>query len=161
MTSFTLRQVRAFVRRVRKDKSGCWLWTGRCYPGGYGEFKGGTHRYAHRFSYELHKGPIPKGMHVCHTCDVRRCVNPAHLFLGTHAENMADMVAKGRQSRKGMSGAKNPRAAVTRHAVAAIRSEYAMGQLSQKALAEKYGLSRTQVGRIVRGEHWAPKKPMK
>lgn len=89
---------------AKVDRSGgpgaCWLWTACTYGGGYGSFGlGGRTQYAHRVAYELEVGPIPGGLHVLHRCDVRRCVNPAHLFLGTNADNAADMVSKGRQSR--------------------------------------------------------------
>ena len=76
--------------------SGCWLWTGPSSDG-YGDFRiGGKRILAHRLSYELHIGPIPDGMFVCHKCDVRCCINPAHLFAGTSGDNALDMYAKGR-----------------------------------------------------------------
>lgn len=77
--------------------SGCWLWEGARYQNGYGWLKVfGKTISAHRFSYELHKGAIPDGMHVLHSCDVKHCVNPDHLRAGTHAENMREASERGR-----------------------------------------------------------------
>lgn len=89
-----------FWNRVIKTKS-CWLWDGGLDQRGYGFFAQtlGEERQtlrAHRVSYYLKNGPIPEGMFVCHTCDVPRCVNPDHLFLGTATENNQDKIAKGR-----------------------------------------------------------------
>lgn len=91
-----------FFKHVSKTDT-CWLWMGAKRGGGYGEFRIGSYKdgtrkmvVAHRFSWELHNGAIPKEMQVCHNCDVRNCVNPDHLFLGTQVDNMQDMHSKGR-----------------------------------------------------------------
>lgn len=83
-------------------ESGCWIWTGALAVSGYGSINIGNHRSetAHRVSYMLHKGEIPKGMHICHSCDVRQCVNPSHLFAGSNLDNILDSMSKGR--RKGV-----------------------------------------------------------
>jgi len=81
-------------------KPGCWGWLGPKDPNGYGRFSLGSARpsvLAHRVAYEIHNGPIPDGLYVCHHCDNPECTRPGHLFVGTPADNMRDMSAKGRR----------------------------------------------------------------
>jgi hypothetical protein len=81
---------------IKVSVSGCWEWQLYIRRNGYGQMKfEGKTVDAHRVSYRAHKGEIPDGMYVCHTCDVKRCCNPEHLFLGTQGENMHDYVSKG------------------------------------------------------------------
>ncbi len=85
-----------------KIAEGCWLWQGAVNTTGYGMAcwaNGEKNIVAHRLVYQMVKGPVPEGIEVCHTCDVPRCCNPEHLFLGTHQDNMQDRVRKGRIGR--------------------------------------------------------------
>lgn len=135
------------------EETRCWEWVGaRNAKGdeGYGTiWIDGAPRFAHRVSYTKHKGPIPDGMLVCHKCDNRRCINPEHLFLGSHADNMADMVSKGRAPR--LRGEANGYSKLTAEAVADIRS--ALG-VSQSALAARYGVSQPTISLVKSGKTW-------
>jgi hypothetical protein len=137
------------------DKRGpddCWEWTaGRRST--YGTFAPAHHvsRYAHRMAWELTHGPIPKGLDVLHSCDNRPCCNPAHLFLGTNAENSADMVAKGRQAR----GEKVNTARLNSDQIIEIRRRYHPRVVTQKMLADWYGVKQVTIQKIVQGLTWA------
>ena len=90
-----------FWCKVQKQTEGCWIWTANCNQKGYGLFIFNKRNYSsHRISWELHNGPIPKGMQVCHHCDNPPCVNPSHLFLGNPESNTHDAIQKDRLSKK-------------------------------------------------------------
>lgn len=106
--------------------------------------------YAHRLSWELHFGPIPSGMHVLHKCDNPPCVNPKHLFLGAHVDNYIDMRKKNRH----VKGEKFPHAKLTEHAVRTIRDRYEKGDITQKKLADVFGVSISQINGVVNRNTW-------
>lgn len=127
----------------------CWLWTGATTFGyGVTRYQGQQAR-VHRLAFELYVGPIPDGMMVCHRCDVRNCFNPAHLFAGTRADNMQDMVDKGRST----AGVKHTQARLTDDQVQQIRRRHAAGA-KQVDLASEFGVTKSQVSSIVRGKAW-------
>lgn len=98
MTKHNLSLKERFFKYVNKTDS-CWIWTGSPNSTGYGNLDiDGKKVKAHRVSWILHKGEIPEGMYICHTCDTPLCVNPEHLFLGTAKSNMQDMKDKGRRN---------------------------------------------------------------
>ena len=141
-----------FLEKIALTReTGCWHWTGARHPQGYGliKRKDGAQLRAHRVAYELAHGPIPADTIVCHHCDNPRCVRPSHLFLGTHDDNMADMVAKERAAR--LRGQHNGSAKLHPTEVIAIRQSDGR----YRDIAGRYGISSSAVGRIKRRERWA------
>lgn len=142
-----------FWRYVRKT-DGCWLWTGTKLLG-YGRiYVPGTMRTtsAHRLSYEMHKGPIPPGLFVCHSCDTPACVNPDHLWAGTSEENSKDRHAKGRT--RVQRGEKQGHARLTEGQVREIRALYAAGGTSYYKLADRFGVHWMTICHIVKRATW-------
>lgn len=136
---------------AKVDRSGdCWLWTASVGSAGYGSFGIGDGRTtsAHRFAYELHHGPVPRGMFVLHHCDIKRCVNPAHLFAGTHRDNMADAVRKGRIAATKVEGEQSPNAVLSDDQVRQIRERRAAGE-RRIDLAREYGITDRYVWQLV------------
>lgn len=149
---------------------GCWQWKASTTEDGYGRIFGdGRQQRAHRISWEIHKGPIPEGMSVLHRCDNPPCCNPAHLFLGTTADNMADKFAKGRENLPSRSGANHwtrkkadaiarggdyGRSDLTDAIVAEIRARHSAGGITQRNLAAEYGIGYKNLNLIITGKTW-------
>lgn len=155
------------VRFERKiNKSGpvirglqpCWLWTAALDGRGYGVIStGGMDGHlerAHRVSYRLYVGPIPDGMLVCHSCDVRSCVRPDHLWLGTQSDNCMDAYRKGRNWSRGVRGSALRRGHITEADIPIIRLRCANGE-TQQAVADAFGVRQTTISQIVRRKSWA------
>lgn len=178
---YSEKTVRRFFAKVDKTSSprGCWEWTAGKNKNGYGKFYALKHDTAHRVSYIMHVGEIPVGMLVCHHCDNPACVNPNHLFLGTPADNSADMVAKGRSAKGDKSsvrlnmasrprgdahhlrrmpelvkkGTAHPRHKLTEAQVLEIRALYKAGVGTGK-LESLYGMSGGAIYAIVHRRTW-------
>jgi hypothetical protein len=147
---------RAFRMRVIKGgPDDCWQWDGMVREDGYGRFqlRGHITVGAPRVAYYLHHGRWPGWLEVCHRCDNPNCVNPAHLFLGTHAENMADMVKKGRANKP--IGERAARSKLTAAQVADIRTRYVAGRKGDGPRAAKeFGVSVPSIWSILRRRTW-------
>ena len=135
-----------------KQSAGCWEWAGSKDANGYGRLNvGGKPILASRASFLLHHGDVPAGKCVCHKCDNPGCVNPEHLFIGTQAENVADMHTKGRARKRGLPGVTHHAAKMTPEAVREIRA----GGKSDAHWATHFGVSRATVHAIRTGKTWA------
>jgi hypothetical protein len=150
---YTSKQVARFWSKVAKTESSedCWIRDAPCDRDGYGYFWHKTKsKRAHRVTWEMTHGEIPADMCVCHTCDNRQCVNPAHLFLGTNEENTQDKMRKGREARGETQGNHK----LTEADVTAIRERYAQGNITQKELAVEFSTHWTNISNIVRRKSW-------
>lgn len=145
-----------FFKKV--DKNGpihqihgqCWTWIGSKYSDGYGRLR--RVGSAHRISWMIHFGDIPKGLFVCHKCDNRSCVNPDHLFLGTAADNQKDMAIKGRM----IHGEDHHKSKLTKELVEQAKVLYTTDprKYSQSALARMFGVNQTTIRRALIGVTW-------
>lgn len=142
-----------FWEKVDKNISyDCWIWTGAKHPKGYGHIgiNGNNHR-VHRVSWELHHGrKIPIGMCVCHKCDNPSCVNPDHLFLGTHKDNAQDRNVKNRH----VKGEQIKFSRLTEEQVIEIKSIYTGKWGEQTKLAIEYNVGTSTISNIINGKAW-------
>jgi hypothetical protein len=154
-----LKRIRA---NTRIEENGCWHWLLRCGRGGYGQIKFRRRNcQTHRIAYLVFRGEIPEGMRVLHKCDVSSCCNPEHLWLGTEADNSADMVAKGRSLTgeknhrfgKGLIGSKNPFAKLTEANITEIFRLRTTG-LFQREIAAKFSVAQTTISDILLRKRW-------
>jgi hypothetical protein len=142
---------RFWAKVERKHADQCWLWTASTWNSGYGQFRvalpcGRQKTYgAHRFAWEVSHGPVPDGLHVLHHCDEPRCCNAAHMFLGTHTDNMRDAASKRR-----LSVPRPSRQKVTDEQCDEMVRLVQSGQL-QVRVAERFGVSKAFVGRLLKG----------
>ncbi len=162
-----------FLERFNRNVSktvGCWLWVGRKNRKGYGLLRDANGRpaRAHRVAWQLANGPIPDGLLVCHRCDNPSCVRVEHLFLGTNAENLADMTRKGRRckgERHHMKGERHfaggefrgeqaKTAKLTAELVREIRAAHRPGRVGCDQLARRFGVHKSTVARIINRELW-------
>lgn len=141
----------SLVSKLRKKATGCIHWPRALNIDGYGAFRIKGHReLAHRLSYQVFKGPIPKNMCVLHRCDTPACVNPEHLFLGSRDLNNKDRMRKGRSA----LGEKSGRSKLSPEDVRDIRRLYQSHTITTTAIGKQYGVSNHQVSMIGLYKSW-------
>ena len=142
-----------FWGKVRKTGS-CWEWTGTMHYLGYGRFAMGRRSfYAHRISWELANGPIPRGMFALHKCDNRGCVRPDHLFLGSQRDNVRDAWAKKRAKVPDNAGERHGLAKLSEKEIKEIRTLNESG-ISQRELARRFNVSNGHICGIIQRKFW-------
>ncbi len=138
---------------IPEPNSGCWLWLLGIVRGGYGQTQIDGKKYlAHRVQWVRFNGPIPKGMFICHHCDTPLCINPNHLFMGNHQDNMSDAVRKGRFQyfRNAFRGEKHPLSKLSKDKVLAIRSD----NRKIAEIARDYNVGWSTIGDIKSHRTW-------
>lgn len=145
-----------FDDKWEEDENGCWIWKSTQATNGYGHFwVDGRNRLAHRWSYRIYCGEIPEGKYICHTCHVKLCVSPDHLYAGDPIDNIEDAIERGTWENVGSPpGEDHHWAKLTWEDVDKIREMYASGGRSYYDIAEIFDTSPANVGRIVRRENW-------
>lgn len=149
-------QIVLFFKKIHKTDS-CWEWIGGTNQYGYGKFRIGSSKDrtrctcpSHRISYMLFKGDIPDDLNICHSCDNPKCVNPDHLWTGTHNDNVQDKILKGRDLR----GEKHQNSKLTSDQIKEIREEYSHGNISMSKLGKKYSVCSAVIHDIVHRKSW-------
>lgn len=146
---------RTFERRLlgnlHIDENECWNWRGTFFPTGYGSITvDGKTKAVHRVSYEHHSGEkIPTGMMACHKCNNKACINPAHIYIGTHGDNMRDVSMTDVHK-----GENNPKSILTQSQVLEIKSLIRERMTVYNAIAKRYGVSRQAIKDIASGRTW-------
>lgn len=147
-------ETRFWSKVRRKGPKACWPWVAKArHAFGYGAINAGRGNlyYSHVVAYALAKGSVPAGAHVLHSCDNPSCCNPDHLRVGTHAENVADVVERKRL--KGRTGPTDPKRCAKR-LNADLAAEIRSSTLPRKALAEKYGVTKHTIANVQSGRTW-------
>jgi hypothetical protein len=154
--------MKEYIERLKQKveidpRTACWNWTASLRPTGYGQMRFlGTTELAHRVSWVLFRGPIPKAenrygtMNVLHHCDNPKCVNPEHLFIGDQADNANDAVSKKRWGKRGCKGESHGKSVLTEKDVKAIRDS----TLSTTQLAREYGVSKSNIQHVLKRRCW-------
>lgn len=139
-----------FKSKVKKIDGGCWEWNGTLFSHGYGAFRyNNKHTLAHRTGWLFEKGVAPNGF-LLHSCDNKRCVNPAHLKEGTQYENIHDMIGKGR--RVVNYSENNGLSKLTYKQAEEIRNRYKEEKVSQPVLANEYNVNQSVISRVITGK---------
>ena len=141
-----------FVNRVKKENNnGCWLWKAKPTPYGYGRIMVmGRSYFAHRFSWAIHKGAIPRDKILCHKCNIRLCVNPDHLYIGTYKDNYNDTLASG----KLYGGIRHPMAILNEAQVRVIKRLIELKCMTYLEISNFFGVKEPTIGGIACRKTW-------